>query len=120
MLTFHIVFVFISLASFTLRVLLLALKPALLQTKLFKITPHIIDTVLLLSGLNLVFQNQWLQGDFSWIIAKFLALLVYIGFGVMVMRMTGIKRWLAFVMALSLYGYIIAIAVTKYSFLGLL
>lgn len=120
MLTFHIIFVALSLASFILRVLLLPLKPSLLKTQFFKITPHIIDTVLLFSGLSLVIQNQWMEGDFRWIIAKFIALLIYIGFGVMVMRMTGLKRWLAFIGALSFYGYIIAIAVTKYSFLGLL
>ncbi|MCK4494503.1 MAG: SirB2 family protein [Methylococcales bacterium] len=120
MLTFHIVFVALSLTSFIVRVLLIPLKPLWLKTKFFKIAPHIIDTFLLLSGLNLVIQNQWLEGDFNWIIAKFIALLIYIGFGVMVMRMKGITRWLAFIGALSFYGYIIAIAVTKYSFLGLL
>lgn len=120
MLTLHITFIFISLLSFIVRVALATMQSTLLTTKFFKISPHIIDTILLLTGISLVIQGSWLGGEYSWIIAKIMLLLVYIGLGVMVMRSTGIQRWLAFVAALSCYGYIIAIAVSKQSFLGLL
>lgn len=120
MLIFHITFVIISLISFISRVLLLTLKAPCLNNKFFKISPHVIDTILLLSGINLVIQNQWLEGEFMWILAKFAVLVIYIGFGVMVMKTTGIKRWLAFLIALSCYGYIIAIATTKQILLGTL
>jgi uncharacterized membrane protein SirB2 len=120
MLTFHIIFVVISLLSVIVRVLLLTFKSPRLSNKFFKISPHIIDTILLLSGLNLVIQRQWLEGEFMWISAKIIVLVIYIGFGVMVMKTTGFKRGFALIAALSCYGYIIAIAATKQSFLGFL
>ena len=82
--------------------------------------PHVIDTLLLLSGITLVLQGAWLDGEYSWIMTKLIILLVYIILGVIVMRGKGIKRWLALIGALGCYGAIIAIAVTKQGLLGLL
>lgn len=120
MLTLHITLAFTSLFSFIVRVILLAMKSALLKTKFFKIVPHIIDTILLLTGTTLVIQGQWLSGEYSWIGVKLIALLVYIGLGVIVMRGKGFKQGMAFIIALTCYGYIVAVAVTKQGFLGLL
>ncbi len=120
MLIIHITFVLISFFSFIIRVILLTFQSRLLKNKFFKITPHIIDTLLLLSGITLVIQGQWLTGEYSWVITKLIIIFIYIGLGVMVMRSVGIKRWLAFIATLSCYGYIIAIAVSKQSFLGFL
>ena len=120
MLTLHITLVLTSFFSFIIRVILVVLKSSLLKNKFFKITPHVIDTLLLLSGITLVLQGAWLDGDYDWIITKLIILLVYIILGVIVMRGRGVKRWLAFIGTLGCYGYIIAVAVTKQSFLGLL
>ena len=58
----HIIFIFISFASFISRFSLSFLKPDILQHKLIKIAPHVIDTILLLSGLALVIQGNWIEG----------------------------------------------------------
>ncbi len=110
---FHLSFVLISIFSFVGRVILSETHPAILKQKLFKIAPHVIDTILLLSGITLVFQGQWLATEHGWIIAKVLALLGYIGFGVVVMRTRGTLRWLAFVGAMACFVYIGIVAVTK-------
>jgi len=120
MLTLHITLVLTSFFSFIIRVILSVLKSSLLKNKFFKITPHIIDTLLLLSGITLVLQGTWLEGDYGWIVTKLIILLAYIILGIIVMRGSGVKRWLAFIGALGCYGYIIAVAVTKQSSLGLL
>jgi uncharacterized membrane protein SirB2 len=99
-------------------VILSIFQSTLLNIKLVKIAPHIIDTLLLLTGLGLVIQGAWLAGDFRWIIMKFIVLSLYIGLGIVAMRGQGLTRGLALIAALSCYGYIIAIAVTKQSFLG--
>lgn len=114
---FHIVFVFSSLASFTGRVALSQFNPGLLQAKLLKVAPHVIDSLLLLSGIALVIQGNWLEGEYGWIVSKFILLLFYVFFGVITMRSSGNKRWLAFAGAISCFALIFAIAIGKQGFI---
>jgi uncharacterized membrane protein SirB2 len=109
----HLSFILISLSSFVGRLVLSETRPELLKLKILKITPHIIDTLLLLSGITLVIQGAWLSTEYSWIIAKITALIFYIGLGVVTMRTRGTKRWLAFAGAMACFVYIGIVAVTK-------
>jgi len=113
---FHLTFIVLSLVSFVGRVILSETHPALLKQKALKIAPHVIDSLLLVSGITLVFQGDWLSADYGWIIAKIMALLGYIGLGVVVMRNRGAARWLAFVGAMACFVYIGIVAVTKNAF----
>jgi uncharacterized membrane protein SirB2 len=113
----HLIFIFSSLISFSGRMALSVFKPTLLQNKFIKIAPHVIDTLLLLSGMTLVIQGNWLDGEFSWIISKLILLLGYIGFGVMAMRFTGTKRWIAFIAAFGCFIAIFITAITKNGFI---
>ena len=113
----HIVFVFMSFASFISRVTLLQLKPEVLQNKMVKIAPHIIDTLLLLSGITLVIHGNWLSGEYGWIISKIIVLILYIVFGVITMRTTGSKRWLAFAASVGCFVYIFVVAISKHGFI---
>lgn len=110
----HLLFVVLTISSFVIRILLAEFKPAILQIKALKILPHIIDTILLLSGLALVFQGNWLEGEFGWILSKIGLLVAYVGLGVAAMRSTGIKRWIAFFGAIAAFVTIGMIAVTKH------
>lgn len=110
---FHLSFVLLSVVSFVSRVVLSETRPAMLKQKLLKIIPHAIDTVLLLSGIALVFQGQWLATEHGWIIAKLFALLGYIGLGIITMRNRGTTRWLAFTGTMACFVYIGIVAVTK-------
>ncbi len=117
MLIIHIVFVVSSFISFVTRVAILQFKPQMLSEKFFKVAPHIIDSFLLVSGIGLVVRGDWIaNGDYGWIMSKFIVLLVYIVLGAVVMRSTGIKHWLAFIAAVSCYGYILSLAITKEGF----
>ncbi|MDO9105405.1 MAG: SirB2 family protein [Methylovulum sp.] len=109
----HLTFILMSVVSFVGRVIISETQPALLKQKLFKIAPHIIDSALLLSGIALVFQGQWLSTEHGWIIAKLCALVVYIGLSIVVMRNRGTTRWLAFSGAMLCFAYIGIVAVTK-------
>jgi len=115
--TIHLIFIFSSFISFTARIAISVFKPLLLQNKVIKIAPHIIDTILLLSGITLVLQGNWLDGDYGWILSKFILLLGYIGFGVMAMRFKGIKRWIAFIAAVTCFIAIFITAITKNGFI---
>ena len=113
---FHLTFILLSIFSFVGRVILSETHPAILKRKVFKIAPHVIDTLLLVSGITLVFQGGWLSTEYGWIIAKIVALMGYIGLGVVVMRNRGTTRWLAFVGAMACFVYIGIVAVTKNAF----
>ena len=113
---FHLTFILLSIFSFVGRVILSETHPAMLKQNAFKIAPHVIDTLLLISGITLVFQGGWLSTEYGWIIAKIVALLGYIGLGVVVMRNRGTVRWLAFVGAMACFVYIGIVAVTKNAF----
>jgi len=113
----HMLFILLSISSFLSRIFLAEFKPQLLQLKFIKIAPHVIDTLLILSGLTLVFQGNWLAGDYGWIISKFIVLLAYVGFGVGAMHSHGIRRWSLFTAALTCFGYIIYIAISKHGFI---
>ncbi len=113
----HLLFIFASFFSFSGRIALSVFKPALLQLKLIKIAPHIIDTLLLLSGFTLVIQGSWMNTEHGWITSKFILLLIYIALGVMAMRLTGPKRWIAFVAAIACFISIFIIAITKNGFI---
>ncbi len=113
---FHLTFVLLSILSFVGRVILSESHPAILKQKSIKVAPHIINTLLVISGITLVFQGGWLSTDYGWIIAKIVALLGYIGLGVITMHNRGAVRWLAFVGAMASFAYISIVAVTKNAF----
>ena len=113
---FHLTFILLSIFSFVGRVILSETYPVILKQKALKIAPHVIDTLLLVSGITLVFQGGWLSTEYGWIIAKIVGLLGYIGLGVVVMRNRGTVRWLAFVGAMACFVYIGIVAVTKNAF----
>jgi len=109
----HLLFVALLVVSFVGRVMLAEFRPAALSQKWLRIAPHVLDTLLLLSGLALVFQGNWLIAEYGWIVAKMLALSVFIGFGMLAMREAGTARWLAFAGALICLFYIAKVAISK-------
>ena len=112
----HLTFILLSLISFIARVILSEINPILLKRKVFNITPHIINTLLIGSGFALVIQGGWLSGEYGWIVTKLLVLIGYIGLGVFVMKRNGAAKWLAFIAAMACIVYIGIVAVTKNSF----
>jgi uncharacterized membrane protein SirB2 len=109
----HLSFVLLSVSGFIVRVILTKTHPRLLKLKTARTVPHVIDTLLLISGLVLVFQGNWLSRPYGWIIAKLAGLFGYIGFGMIAMRQRGPIKWLAFAGALGCLIYISRVAVTK-------
>lgn len=82
------------------------------QQRLSRVLPHCIDTILLASALTLAsLSGQWpFQQD--WLSAKLLALLGYIGLGMIAFRFgrTQSQRVLAYAGALLLFGYMLSVA----------
>ncbi|HET7062207.1 MAG TPA: SirB2 family protein [Nitrosospira sp.] len=111
----HITSVVISYLLFSLRSIWMIRGSPTLKRRWVKITPHVVDTVLLASAVTLA---VWIQQDpihDSWLSAKVAGLLAYIGLGMMALRFgktrkTKILYWIAAQVA---FFYIVLVAVTK-------
>jgi len=114
----HLAAVGLSGLFFALRGLWMIYDSSLLQTKLVRVLPHIIDTVLLLSAAVLIVK---LGGIPLWVQVKVLALFVYVAFGVAAFKGGNMGvRLTAFFLGLFTYSFIISVAVSKspYGFLA--
>lgn len=112
---FHIGCAAASGSLFLLRGVWMLRASPLLQQRWVKVVPHLIDTALLVSALALAAwsaQYPFVQG---WLTAKVLALLGYIVLGTIALKRgrTLASRTGALVGALALFGYIVAVAVTR-------
>lgn len=111
----HVTCVVLSGLGFCLRSVWMLAGSPLLRARWVKIAPHVVDTVLLGSALTMVFmsgQYPFVQG---WLTAKVLGLLAYIGFGTMALKRARSRRarMAYLVLALTTFGYIIGVALTK-------
>ncbi|MBU1214725.1 MAG: SirB2 family protein [Gammaproteobacteria bacterium] len=117
----HLSAVITSFALFFLRGIWLLRSSPIMQQRWVKIVPHSIDTVLLLSAIVLAWQLGFSPLNSPWLAAKIVALLVYIGLGMLAFRFarTKAQRLTAWLCALLVFGYIVAAAVTHDPLLAL-
>lgn len=105
----------LSVSGFALRGGLMLADSALLRQRWMRTWPHLIDTLLLVSGLWMAVNLQLHPGNSPWLAAKLVALLVYIGLGFVALRLgrTRRVRTLAFAGALACFAYIGLVAATR-------
>ena len=111
----HVAAVAASFALFFLRGLWMIGAPERLDARWVRIVPHVVDTVLLASAVAvaaLTAQYPFVQ---SWLSAKVVALLIYIVLGSVALRRGRTRgvRVVAWVLALIVFGYIVAVAHTR-------
>jgi len=104
-----------SISGFMLRGYWMMTESDRLQTKAARMVPHIVDTVFLLSGVALIWilsMNPFRQG---WLLAKFAGLIVYIALGTLAIKRGPTKqvRIIAFAGAISVFAYIVGVALAK-------
>lgn len=104
-----------TISGFVLRGYWMIIQSDKLALKIVRIAPHIIDTLFLLSGIALVSILQLNVLGEPWLLAKFAGLIAYIVLGTFAIKRgpTLQIRVLAFVGALSLFAYIVGVALTK-------
>ena len=85
------------------------------RARALKIAPHVIDTLLLVTAVALCFVIAQAPIAQSWLTAKVVGLVAYIGLGMAALRPTATKTRQAvfFVLALACLGYIVAVAFAK-------
>ena len=111
----HVGAAVVSISGFALRGLWMLRGSALLEHRLVRILPHIVDTILLLSGIALVWLMQLQVTGQPWLMTKLIAVVVYIGLGMVALRRgrTLAIRAVAFSLALATFAYIAGLALSK-------
>ena len=111
--SFHVVLAYVTVVGFVIRGVWSVTESPLRFERWVRIAPHVVDTLLLVLGVSLVFQIGASLSD-AWLVAKLLALVGYIGFGVLTMRASRRPLKIAsFLAALACVGYMFAVAFTR-------
>jgi len=111
----HMITAVATLSGFVLRGYWMIVKSDCLQLKIVRIAPHVVDTLFLGSGIALVILLQLNIFSQPWLLAKFTGLLVYIVLGTIAMKRgpTLQIRIIALVAALTVFAYIVGVAVAR-------
>lgn len=113
----HVTLVVISVLFFVLRFFWKVSGAAISQKKWVKITPHVVDTLLLLSIAALL--HYGLMFDSAWYSQKALGLIGYIAFGILAMRaQTALWRAIGFIGALAWILLLLHLAYAKVPLFG--
>ena len=106
----------LSIAGFCARGVLALAGSRAVATRFARVAPHVVDTVLLASAIWLIVLTGQYPFAQSWLTAKLLALLGYIGLGSIALRQgtrSPAQRAAAFAAALAMVGYIVSVALTR-------
>ena len=111
----HISTAFISISLFLIRGIWVFKNSPMMSKKWVKILPHINDTILLITAIILAVGLQQYPFTHDWMTAKFIALLLYIVFGMFALkRAKEMKnKMIFFVLSLLIFGYIVGVAITR-------
>lgn len=115
---FHIGCVLLSYTLFFLRGVWMLHGSAILQQRWVKVIPHIVDTALLLSAVTLAFMLSFSPLSSTWLMAKIVALLLYILLGTIALKRGRTKkiRLTAWLSAQLVFIYIVTAALTHHPF----
>lgn len=110
----HVACVIVSLGGFAARGLLMLAGSPLLGTRVMRIAPHVVDTLLLASAIWLAALLRQYPFVHGWLTAKVLGLVAYIVLGTIALRRGRTKgiRVAAFVAASATAFYIVSVALT--------
>ena len=113
--TLHQAAVVLSISGFFARGLGSLCAARWVRSRVANTLPHGVDTVLLLSALGMAWMASLNPLHAPWLMAKIVALLLYIALGMVVLRpqLPLALRCVAWLGALATFGYIASVAMTK-------
>ena len=109
----HMTLAIVSISGFVLRGVLMLVESNYLNRPLLRRAPHVVDAVLLASGIYLAWTAQLYPFiNSSWLTAKMMALVAYIGFGLLALTYGKSKtgRAVAFAIACACAAFMLATA----------
>lgn len=104
----------LSLAGYLARGIWMLQDSPRLWVRWVRIAPHVVDTLLLISAIALAIRLRQYPFVHDWLTAKVLALIAYITLGAIGLRYGKTRgiRIVAWLAALLVFGYIVAVALT--------
>jgi uncharacterized membrane protein SirB2 len=110
----HVSSVLLSISGFVVRGIWMMQGSPRLNARWVRIAPHVVDTVLLVSAVWLAFAIHQYPFVHGWLTAKVVGLVAYIALGMIALRRGRTRgvRIAAFVAAIAVFAYIVAVAVT--------
>ena len=114
----HVASAIVSVSGFALRGWWMLQGSALLEHRLVRVLPHVVDSLFLLTGVGLVATLGFPVLARPWLVVKLSAVVVYILLGMVALRRgrTRGTRAVAFVLALATFAWIVGIAISKSAF----
>ena len=111
----HVTSASLSIIIFALRGGRRLLGRTIWFTNRLKIVPHLIDTLLLVTGIVLIRITHQYPGTESWITIKLGAVVVYILLGMVALKFASSNKWsaMAFVAALSVFIGIVVLVLNR-------
>ncbi len=118
----HIACAALSISLFVMRGVMQTAGWPWRQWGWLRVAPHLIDTLLLGAAITLAVQSHQYPITHTWLTAKVVALLLYIGLGTIALRRgaSGVLKFRCFLAALAAVSYIVGVAVTRSAALGLM
>lgn len=117
----HVGSAILSISGFVLRGIWMLQDSPLLKARATRILPHVVDSVLLVSAIALALRLHQYPLVHAWLSAKVLALLAYIALGSIALKYGRNRRVraLSYGLALAVFLYIVAVALTRSPIPGL-
>jgi uncharacterized membrane protein SirB2 len=111
----HLSTIALTLALFVLRGVWMMQESPRLHARWVRIVPHLNDSLLLASGISLAILTRQYPLVNGWLSAKLFALILYIVLGTIALKrgQTRGQRTAAWIAALLVFGYMVAVAVTR-------
>jgi uncharacterized membrane protein SirB2 len=111
----HMTCAFLAISGFVLRTYWMMTDSSFMQHVLTKRLPHVNDSLLLIAAIILAYDYGLNPFEHSWLLAKIIALLFYIGFGLVAFRFGKNKtqKVVASFLAMLCFAYIVQTAITK-------
>lgn len=115
LLKLHLLTVTLSLLGFIFRGGLMIIDSPLMKARPIRIAPHVVDTLLLLSGIGMVVSFERYPWEQPWLAAKLFLLLIYIVIGTVALKRGRTKtiRVTAWFAALAVFAAMLTLARTK-------
>jgi uncharacterized membrane protein SirB2 len=111
----HVICAFSSILLFLIRGVPNLVFDQPLKGRFFRIAPHVVDTLLLATGIALAWSLSLDPLRVTWLGVKLLLVIAYIALGILAFRLRGPRlwRWGLFALAVLVFADIVAIAVTR-------
>ena len=111
----HVLCAVLSGSGFALQGIWMTVRSPLLNHRLTRVVPHVVDTIFLASAITLAVMSGQLPFVAPWVTAKVIGLVVYILFGAVALRLgrTMQVRATSLVAALVTFSWVVSVALTK-------